>query len=271
VPLRAVAVIEPARGFARIVRINGRRTVSIQANVDGRKANAQAIVDDLQAGFVADMAQRYPDLGFEMHGQTAKSGETAASIQRGFLIGLIGIFVVLAFQFRSYVEPLIVMTAIPLAFLGALWGHVAMGYDISMPSLVGAASLAGIVVNNSILLVHFIKTHAAAGLDVIAAAGQASRDRFRAILVSSSTTIAGMMPLLAEQSTQAQVLKPLVISVGFGLSAATVLVLIVIPSLYAILADFGLTTLETAPEPADEDLAPATQRREESRTVLADG
>jgi multidrug efflux pump subunit AcrB len=258
VPLRAVAVIEPARGFAKIVRINGRRTVSVQANVDGRKANAQAIVDDMQAGYVADMAQRYPDLRFEMHGQTAKSGETAASIQRGFLIGLIGIFVVLAFQFRSYVEPLIVMAAIPLAFLGALWGHVAMGYDISMPSLVGAASLAGIVVNNSILLVHFIKTHAAAGLDVIAAAGQASRDRFRAILVSSSTTIAGMMPLLAEQSTQAQVLKPLVISVGFGLLAATVLVLIVIPSLYAILADFGLTRMETAPEPADEDLAPAT-------------
>jgi multidrug efflux pump subunit AcrB len=108
-----------------------------------------------------------PDLRIEFKGQAARSGETAASIQRAFLIGLIGIFVVLAFQFKSYIEPLIVMTAIPFAFIGALWGHVLMGYNISMPSLVGAASLAGIVVNNSILLVQFIKAHIDAGLDVV--------------------------------------------------------------------------------------------------------
>ncbi len=178
---------------------------------------------------------------------------------------------VLAFQFRSYVEPLIVMAAIPLAFLGALWGHVAMGYNISMPSLVGAASLAGIVVNNSILLVQFIKAHAAAGLDIIAAAGQASRDRFRAILVSSSTTIAAMMPLLAEQSTQAQVLKPLVISVGFGLMAATVLVLIVIPCLYAILADLGLANVLVGRDRSVEGPRQTEKQPEAPRAVLADG
>jgi multidrug efflux pump subunit AcrB len=143
------------------------------------------------------------------------------------------------------------MTAIPFAFIGALWGHVLMGYNISMPSLVGAASLAGIVVNNSILLVQFIKAHIDAGLDVVVAAGQASRDRFRAILVSSTTTIAGLIPLLAETSTQAQVLKPLVISVSFGLLTSTVLVLVVIPSLYVTLADFGLANRRT-PDTTDE-------------------
>jgi multidrug efflux pump subunit AcrB len=240
VPLDTVATIQSGRGFAKITRIAGERTVTVQANVDSRKGNAQAMVADMQERFLPGLLARQSDLRIEIKGQAASSDETAASIQRAFVIGLIGIFVVLAFQFRSYVEPLIVMTAIPFAFIGALWGHVLMGYNISMPSLVGAASLAGIVVNNSILLVQFIKAHIEAGLDVIAAAGQASRDRFRAILVSSTTTIAGLVPLLAETSTQAQVLKPLVISVSFGLLASTVLVLMVIPSLYVILADFGV-------------------------------
>jgi multidrug efflux pump subunit AcrB len=112
-----------------------------------------------------------------------------------------------------------------------------MGYDLSMPSLVGAVSLAGIVVNNSILLVHFTKDRLASGEDVLSAAAQASRQRFRAILMSTVTTIAGLIPLLFETSLQAQVLKPLVISVGFGLLTSTVLVLIALPSLYAVLED----------------------------------
>jgi multidrug efflux pump subunit AcrB len=245
VPLPTVASVQSGRGFARITRIDGARTVTVQANVDGRIGNAEAMVADMQENFVPGLLDRMPDLRIEFKGQAARSGETAASIQRAFLIGLIGIFIVLAFQFKSYIEPLIVMTAIPFAFIGALWGHVLMGYNISMPSLVGAASLAGIVVNNSILLVQFIKAHIDAGLDVVVAAGQASRDRFRAILVSSTTTIAGLIPLLAETSTQAQVLKPLVISVSFGLLTSTVLVLVVIPSLYVTLADFGLANRRT--------------------------
>ena len=171
----------------------------------------------------------------------ASSAETGASIARGLLIGLVGIFVILSFQFRSYVEPLIVMLAIPLAFVGALWGHVLMGYYLSMPSLIGAASLAGIVVNNAILLIHFINTHRERGLDAVAAAGQASRDRLRAILISSTTTIAGLAPLLAETSTQADAIKPLVIAVVFGLLSSTVLVLLVIPALYVLFDDRGWT------------------------------
>jgi multidrug efflux pump subunit AcrB len=133
------------------------------------------------------------------------------------------------------------MISIPLAFIGSIWGHVIMGYYLSVPSLIGAASLAGIVVNNGILLIHFIKTHRGRGLDARAAASQASRDRLRAILISSGTTIAGLLPILLETSTQAAAVKPLVISVVFGLLSATVLVLLVIPALYVLFDDWGWT------------------------------
>ncbi|MGM0593348.1 MAG: efflux RND transporter permease subunit [Pseudomonadota bacterium] len=241
VPLGEVVRISERRDWARITRIDGRRSVTVEANVDARLSSGQAIVDDLRTEWLASFKARHPgvDVGFE--GQVARSAETGASIARGLLIGLVGIFVILSFQFRSYVEPLIVMLSIPLAFIGAIWGHVLMGYYLSMPSLIGAAGLAGIVVNNAILLIHFIKGHRARGLSAIAAAGQASRDRLRAILISSTTTIAGLAPLLAETSTQAAAIKPLVISVVFGLLTATVLVLVVIPALYVLLDELGWT------------------------------
>ncbi|OAN81284.1 acriflavin resistance protein [Jannaschia sp. EhC01] len=237
VPLSSIATLTEARGWGTITRRNGLRTLSVAADVDGRIGNADAITARLTEGFLPDLAGATPGLSFEIGGQAANSAETVASILRGFLIGLVGIYLVLSFQFRSYVEPLIVMITIPLAFLGVIWGHVLMGYNISMPSLVGAASLAGIVVNNAILLVGVINARRAEGLSAALAAGQAVRSRFRPIFVSVSTTIMGMAPLLLETSTQAQTLKPLVISVVFGLLAATVLILLVLPAFYAVLED----------------------------------
>src|SRR5690554_2194237 len=159
VPLEVVANAEERREWARITRIDGRRTVTVEANVDARRASGQAIVDDLVgSGWLEDFGARHPEVAVSFEGQVASSAETGGSIGRGLLIGLMGIFVILSFQFRSYVEPLIVLLSIPLAFIGAIWGHVLMGYYLSMPSLIGAASLAGLVVNNAILLIHFIKT-----------------------------------------------------------------------------------------------------------------
>ena len=157
VPLSEVAEMYELRDWARITRIDGRRTVTVEANVDARLSSGQAIVNDLRGGWLADFKARHPQVDVVFEGQVARSAETGSSIGRGLLIGLVGIFVILSFQFRSYVEPLIVMLSIPLAFIGAVWGHVLMGYYISMPSLIGAAGLAGIVVNNAILLIHFIK------------------------------------------------------------------------------------------------------------------
>lgn len=146
----------------------------------------------------------------------------------------------LSFQFRSYIEPFIAMLSIPLAFIGVVLGHLIMGYNISMPSLIGAASLAGIVVNNAILLIQVVKRRAGEGMDLARAAGQASRERLRPILVSVSTTMMGLAPLLLERGAQAQTLKPLVISIVFGLFSSTVLVLVVLPAFYAILGDLGI-------------------------------
>ncbi|NDW44551.1 efflux RND transporter permease subunit [Ruegeria sp. PrR005] len=237
-PLSTVALITESRGWGSLTRRNGIRTLTVSADVDGRIGNADAITAQLSRSFLPELAQTMPGLGFDIGGQAANSAETVASILRGFLIGLVGVYVVLSFQFRSYVEPVIVMLTIPLAFLGVIWGHVLMGYNISMPSLVGAASLAGIVVNNAILLVGVIKTRQAEGKSAVIAAGDAVRSRFRPIFVSVSTTIIGMAPLLLETSTQAQTLKPLVISLVFGLLAATLLIIIILPAFYAALEDF---------------------------------
>lgn len=239
IPLQVATEMKQHREWAKITHIDGRRTVTIEANVDARMSSGQAIVKNLKNEWLEQFQARYPTIDVKFEGQVARSAETGSSIARGLLMGLVGIFVILSFQFRSYAEPLIVMLSIPLAFIGALWGHVIMGYYMSMPSLIGAASLAGIVVNNAILLIHFIKTHRKNGMDVIRAAGEASRDRLRAIFISSSTTIVGLVPLLAETSTQSAAIKPLVISVVFGLLSATVLVIFIIPAIYVLFAEWG--------------------------------
>ncbi|WP_029134586.1 efflux RND transporter permease subunit [Sedimenticola selenatireducens] len=247
VPLSEAAEMHEQRDWSRIIRIDGRRTVTVQSNVDARLSSGQGIVADLKKSWLADFQARHPLVDVRFEGQVARSAETGGSIGRGLLIGLVGVFVILSFQFRSYVEPLIVMLSIPLAFIGAVWGHVLMGYYLSMPSLIGAAGLAGIVVNNAILLIQFIKSHRERGLSAAEAAGQASRDRLRAILISSSTTIVGLLPLLAETSTQSAAIKPLVISVVFGLLTSTVLVLLVIPALYVLFDDWGWARTEDIP------------------------
>ena len=254
VPLSAVAVVESGRGFARIARIDGRRTVTIRGDIDRRLGNLSAILQDTETQYLPGFLSRHPGVDVELEGEAANQAETQASLITGFMLGVLGIFLLLSFQFRSYIEPVIVMVAIPLGLIGVIWGHMVMGIDLTLPSIMGLASLSGIVVNDSILLVMFVKRNAAAGLDVVDAARQASRERFRPILITTATTIAGMLPLLFERSLQAQVLIPLVTSLVFGILAATVLILVVLPALYAILSDFGLTTVakeaEAKPQPA---------------------
>ena len=249
IPLGEVASITEERLWAQVTRIDGRRTVTVSADVDGRVTNADAIVADLQKRVFPQIREQWPEVGLQVEGQTARSRETGQSIARGLLIGLLGIFLILSFQFRSYLEPIIVMLSIPVAFMGAVWGHLLMGYNLSMPSLIGAASLAGIVVNNAILLVQFIKSYREQGMSTAEAAGSASRNRFRAILITTSTTVAGLLPLLAETSTQAMAVIPLVISVVFGLLVSTVLILLALPALYVILEDMGWATADSGVNP----------------------
>ena len=243
VPLNTVADIEMGRGYARIQRIQGIRTVTITADMDTELGNANQILAATQRDFLPELQQRYPDVSFLLEGQAAESGKTSGSMVRGFLIGLVGIFILLSFQFRSYIEPAAVMLTIPMAMIGVIWGHLLMGLDLSMPSIMGAVSLAGIVVNDSILLVEFLKLRAREGIPIPEAARIASRERFRAILLTTLTTAAGLTPLLMETSLQAQILTPLATSIVFGLLMATLLVLFVVPAIFSVFSDFGWVTV----------------------------
>ncbi|WP_413665525.1 efflux RND transporter permease subunit [Microbulbifer sp. CNSA002] len=259
VPLMAIADIEMHRDYARIQRINGERVVTVFADVFTERANASEILLDTQQNFFAPLEQEFPDLRVTMKGEIENSLITGLSMGKALLIGAIGIYLLLSLQFRSYTEPVIVMMAIPLALIGVVWGHIIMGQNITMPSMMGFVSLTGIVVNDSILLVEFVKLRVRKGMDFHTAASQASRDRFRAIFLTSLTTVAGLLPLMFETSLQAQILIPLVTSIVFGISSSTVLILLVLPALYGILKDFGLT--ERIQEPLDrlpEDIAAST-------------
>ncbi|MEZ5480437.1 MAG: efflux RND transporter permease subunit, partial [Thiolinea sp.] len=247
-PLSAVANIEETRDYARIVRINHYRTLTVGADVDSSIANAGQILAATQAEFFPVLEQRYPGLKIGMEGETQSSAETSRSVLTGFVLGIAGVFLVLSLQFRNYKEPIVVLLNIPLALIGVIWGHWLMGLNMSLPSMIGFVALAGVVVNDSILLVEFVKYRAAEGMHLHDAAAQAVRDRFRAVFLTSVTTIAGVIPLLSETSLQAQVLIPLVTSIAFGMLASTCLILMVLPATYAILEDFGFTELSEADE-----------------------
>lgn len=249
VPLSSAASLESGRGYARIHRIDGRRTVTIQGDVDTAIANAREILAETEAAFLPGFHKRFPGVIVALEGQAKETAKTGASIRDGAIIGLLGIFILLSFLFRSYVEPFIVLAAVPLTIVGVIWGHLAMGIDLAMPSIMGFASLAGVIVNNSILLMEFIRIGRRRGQSAVDAARLASRLRFRSILLTSTTTIMGLLPLLLERSLQAQILIPLVTALAFGLLAGTVLVLFVVPALYTVFDDFGLAREIETDEP----------------------
>lgn len=248
VPLAAVAELEETRGFARINRVNGQRTVTVQGKLDTQVANARELMKMTQMRLLPELKEKYPGVRFSFQGQGKESATTGSSLTTNVLIGLIGVFLILAYQFRSYLQPLAVMLAIPTGLIGVVAGHLALGLDLSMPSLVGMASLTGIVVNDSILLVVFIKEKLQSGMTAVDAAKSAATDRFRAIILTSLTTIAGLLPLLLETSTQAQFLIPLVASLAFGLLTATILSLILVPAIFVIFDDLGFIRIEQKPE-----------------------
>ncbi|MFA0085135.1 efflux RND transporter permease subunit [Vibrio sp. 10N.261.51.F12] len=239
-PLGAVATMDFQRNYVRIQRIDGLRTVSVFGDIDNSKASSSEIIRQFQVDEAPVLEEKYPGLRFDFEGEAKDTAKTGSSMGKGFLLGLFGVFCILSYQFRSYLEPFVVMLAIPLAFIGVVWGHLLLGHSLSMPSIMGFVSLAGIVVNDSILLVQYIRHHVDEGESVHDSVVKASRERFRAVFLTSMTTAAGLLPLLTETSLQAQVIQPLVISIVFGIFASTLLVLFMIPSAYAILADWGL-------------------------------
>lgn len=236
-PFSSAVVAREGRGYASINRTDRKRTINITADVDVSKANANEIVAEITSSVMPQLLEKYPGVSYSLEGEQSEQRETLSGLARGFLFALLMIYILLAIPFRSYSQPLIVMSAIPFGLVGAVWGHVLMGMDLSILSGFGIVALAGVVVNDSLVMVDFVNRARASGLPLAQAIRQAGVARFRPIILTSLTTFAGLTPLLLEKSLQAQFLIPMGISLAFGVLFATLITLILVPSIYYILED----------------------------------
>ncbi len=244
IPFSLAAHVEEGRGYSAINRTGNKRVLNVTASVDGKVANAEEIVRDLKETVLSRLAADYPGLTFDLEGEEKERKESMGSMATGFAMVLFLIYVLLAIPFRSYSQPLIVMSAIPFGLVGAVLGHMIMGFDLSILSMFGIVALAGVVVNDSLLLIDYINRKRRDGAEPVQAIVEAGQRRFRPILLTSLTTFFGLMPMIMETSVQAQFLIPMAISLAFGILFATGITLIIIPSLYLVLEDirglFGL-------------------------------
>lgn len=237
VPLTAAAGVDDGVGYSEISRTDRKRVVQVTASVNEAVANPDEIMADLQNGLLIQMKHDYPGLGIDLEGESRDRAESMGSLLAGFLFALFLIYGLLAIPFKSFTQPLIVMSVIPFGFVGAVIGHLIYGYNLSLMSVFGLVALAGVVVNGALVLIDMINTLRDQGVPIREAVLQAGVRRFRPILLTMLTTFFGLLPLMSNQSVQAQFLIPMAISLAFGEMATTFIVLIVIPALYLILED----------------------------------
>lgn len=237
-PLEEVVSFREDAGFARIRRKDGRREVAVFAEIDETVTKPGTIISALSDGRVQAIAQRY-NLSFRFAGKAEEQAQTLGDMQTGAMIGLSAIYIILAWVFASYSRPVIVMSIIPFGLIGAVAGHLILGYDITILSLVALIGLAGILVNNSIILVSTIDERVKDGQTIMDAIVDGACDRLRAVTLTSITTIVGLIPLLFETSLQAQFLIPMAVTIVFGLATASILVLFVVPALLGMLEDIS--------------------------------
>ncbi len=239
IPFHEVAEVKMVQGLDEIKRAARRRVVNVTADIDSERANPTEILSDLKTNFFPKLFNRYKGIGFRLEGQAKETKDSFASLLRAFAIAIAVIFAILATLFRSYFQPLIVMSAIPFGIVGAIWGHVVMGFDISILSLMGILALSGVVVNDSLVLLDFANRSLKNGMSVEGALRLAGVARWRAIILTTLTTAAGLGPMLFEKSFQAQFLIPMAISLCFGLLFATVITLVLVPVISLIGNDVG--------------------------------
>ncbi|MGD9247197.1 MAG: efflux RND transporter permease subunit [Desulfobacteraceae bacterium] len=237
VPFSAVAEVTMRQGYASIKRAQRQRVVTVSADVDEKAANADEIRQNLEKNYLPRLKSKYPNLRCTIEGEGRSRNESMQDVLNSFGIALFGIYALLAIPFRSFAQPLVVMAAIPFGIVGAVWGHLLMGYNLSAYSLFGIVGLTGVVVNDSLVLVHKINALRQAGMDALCAVQEAGTMRFRAIVLTSLTTFAGLTPMLLERSIQARFLTPMAVSLGFGVLFATVITLVLIPCGYLIMDD----------------------------------
>ncbi|MEX0724868.1 MAG: efflux RND transporter permease subunit [Planctomycetaceae bacterium] len=231
-PLAELADVTIERGYSEINRVNQLRSITISADVDESQANARQVVQVLQSQFMPELFEKYPDVSVRWEGQQEQTAESVRSLMIGLAIALVAMFALLTLEFTSYFQPLLIMVIIPFGIVGAVFGHAILGMPLTLFSLFGLVTLTGVVVNDSIVLIDFINHRVRSGESLERAILDAGSRRMRPIFLTSVTTVAGLLPLLFETSFQAQILIPMAVSICFGLTLSTLLVLIIVPTFY---------------------------------------
>ncbi len=234
--LEDVVSFNEGRAYTQIKRRNGRRTIQVEADVDP-PSQTNRIIDTIKADALPKLKQRYQGLNYSFEGRQAEIRDSVESLIYGLIAVLLVIFALIAILFGSYTQPLMVMIAIPFSAIGAIIGHLIMGYSLSILSLFGLMALTGVVVNDSIVLIEFANRSLRQKTEILEALLTASVRRFRPIILTTMTTFVGLAPMIFETSRQAKFLIPMALSLGFGILFATMITLVLIPALYMIIED----------------------------------
>lgn len=237
IPFEEVGKIDLGEGFSSIVRVDGRRSITVSAKVDKTTLDPGEVTRDVVMTVIPQIMERYPTVDFQLQGNSKEQQEALLSMFQGLLFALFAIYALLAIPLRSYTQPFIIMAVIPFGVVGAIVGHLVLDMAVSSLSLCGIIALSGVVVNDSLIMVDFVNRARAEGHRLIDAAISAGTQRFRPIILTSLTTFMGLMPIVFERSLQAQIVIPMAISLAFGILFATIITLLLVPSLYLILDD----------------------------------
>jgi multidrug efflux pump subunit AcrB len=235
-PLEDVATFELGQGYPTIKRSDRARIINVQTSADKAVANIPSIEADLDTNFLPLLRNEFPNLRFSFVGEKKEQEESDSGLAQAGGICLFVIYALLAIPFRSYLQPFLIMSVIPFGLIGAVFGHYLFGLPLSQLSHFGLVALTGVVINDSLVLVHYVNQRAKE-TNILEATRMAGMARFRAILLTSLTTFVGLLPILFEKSLQAQFLKPMAIAIGFGVLFATFITLLMVPCLYLILED----------------------------------
>ncbi|QYJ92097.1 efflux RND transporter permease subunit [Shewanella spartinae] len=237
IPLSEVAEIQVTQGVSGIRRENGNRTINVWASVDASQAEPFKLAQDIRDNFIPELLRQYPRVKSEVAGNIQEQIDSANTQMRNFIISLLVIYSLLAVPLKSYVQPMMIMSVIPFGIIGSVLGHMLLGIDLSALSLFGIIAAAGVVVNDSLVMVDYINRARLAGISMKVAVIEAGCRRFRAILLTSLTTFIGLVPIMSETSMQAQMVIPMAVSLAFGVLFATIVTLVLIPCLYVAIED----------------------------------
>ena len=237
VPFSTVADIELGESYASITRVDGRRAITITANVNKNNVEPSKVIAEIQEDFLPELTARFPKVASALDGGSLDEQNAMLGLAQGFFFAMFTIYALMAIPLKSYTQPLIIMSVIPFGIIGALFGHYILGLSMSVLSLCGIVALAGVVVNDSLILVDFVNRAREEGKSLMQSAIDSGCYRFRAIILTSLTTFVGLVPIIMEKSLQAKIVIPMATSLAFGILFSTVVTLILVPILYIILDD----------------------------------